>query len=89
MMYKGRALDLGQTAQRHHKKWKLLAPLGLVLIGLGVSLVGEAVLLKGGEAGFWSWFGMGTFSLVVLNAGICVFGDAVKHRAHYERLSGR
>jgi len=89
MMYKGRALDTGQAAQRHHKKWKLLAPLGLVLIGLGVSLVGEAILLKGSEATFWSWFSMGTFSLVVLNAGICVFGDAVKHRGHYERLSGR
>jgi hypothetical protein len=26
----------------------------------------------------------GTVSLVALNAGLCLFGDAVKHRALYE-----
>jgi len=32
----------------------------------------------------WTWVALGTVSLVVLNAGLCLFGDAVKHRALYE-----
>jgi hypothetical protein len=27
---------------------------------------------------------LGTVSLAVFNAGLCMFGDAVKHRALYE-----
>jgi hypothetical protein len=47
-----------------------------------VSLVGQATLLKGrGERG---WVALGTLGLCTLNAGVAIFGEAVKHRALYE-----
>jgi hypothetical protein len=57
--------------------WLVYAVLGLVLIGAGVSIVGEAVIRK---AAAESWFVMGTAGLVVLNAGVSVFGQAVVYR---------
>jgi len=60
-------------------KWKWLAPLGLTLIGAGVSITGEATLLKGAAYPSWQWIGLGTVGLIVLNAGIAVFGEAVKY----------
>lgn len=68
----------------HHKTWRLLAPLGLGVIGLGASLLGHSIGLKVGGASFWSWFLWGTLSLVVLNSGVALFGEAVKHRTLFE-----
>ncbi|MCU0490957.1 MAG: hypothetical protein MUD01_05195 [Chloroflexaceae bacterium] len=65
----------------HYSAWQRLAPLGLLLIGTGVSIVGEATLRKGRGEG---WVVLGTVGLCVLNAGVAVFGDAVKQRALYE-----
>ncbi len=72
------------AAERHYQKWKALAPLGLLATGLGASGVGQSTLLKGRDAPTWKWVAAGTVSLVALNAGLCLFGDAVKHRALYE-----
>lgn len=69
-----------------HKHWKILAPTGLALIGLGFSLAGEATLWKGQEMEAWKWVGLGTVGLVVLNAGVSIFGDAVKRRFWDEYL---
>ena len=57
--------------------WLIYSILGLVLIGAGVSIVGEAVIRK---AVAEPWFWMGTAGLVVLNAGVSVFGQAVVYR---------
>ena len=56
-----------------------LAPVGLIGIGFGLSLFGEAVRLKSDGAPLWRWFVVGTLSLVVVNSGIALFGEAVKH----------
>ena len=64
----------------HYKKWRLLAPLGLGTVGFGASLLGYAVERKTNKASFISWFALGTLSLVVLNSGVAMFGEAVKHR---------
>ena len=72
------------AAERHYEKWKTLAPLGLLATGLGASGVGQSTLMKGRDAPTWKWVAAGTVSLVALNAGLCLFGDAVKHRALYE-----
>lgn len=66
------------------KKWLILSPLGLALIGFGASLLGYAVELKTTGAALLSWFVWGTVSLVVLNAGVAVFGEAVKTRILFE-----
>lgn len=61
-----------------------MAPVGLTLIGAGVSIAGEATILKGAEADWWQWVGLGTLGLCVLNAGVAIFGDAVKRRFWHE-----
>ncbi|WP_103029404.1 hypothetical protein [Salinibacter altiplanensis] len=71
-------------ADRHYRTWKALAPLGLLATGLGASGVGQSALLKGRGEPTWKWVAAGTASLVALNAGLCLFGDAIKHRALYE-----
>ena len=59
-------------------KWLLYAVTGLLLVGAGLSVIGEAVLQKGaGEPFFW----MGTAGLVLLNAGLSFFGQAVVYRS--------
>lgn len=72
------------ASDRHHSTWKRNAPLGLLAVGAGASLLGHATLLKGSDAPAWKWVAAGTASLVVLNAGLSLFGDAVKHRTLYE-----
>lgn len=57
--------------------WLVYSILGLVLIGAGVSMVGEAVIRKAASE---PWFWMGTAGLVVLNSGVSVFGQAVVYR---------
>ena len=76
--------DTDAPADQHHQKWKILAPLGLLATGLGASGVGQSTLMKGRNESTWKWVAAGTASLVALNAGLCLFGDAVKHRALYE-----
>lgn len=68
----------------HYKTWRLFAPLGLGVIGLGASLLGHSVGLKTSGAALTTWFLWGTLSLVVLNTGVALFGEAVKHRALFE-----
>jgi len=68
----------------HYEKWDQLAPRGLALIGLGISIIGEAIAAKSHKKGFLRWFIRGVLGLVALNAGISIFGEAVKHRTLYE-----
>lgn len=65
----------------HYEKWNFLSPLGLLLMGFGLSLVGNAVIAKAKGRG---WFFKGTLALIVFNAGAAIFGEAVKARALYE-----
>ncbi|RMG63873.1 MAG: hypothetical protein D6722_17305 [Bacteroidetes bacterium] len=69
------------------RKWKWIAPAGLMLVGLGLSLTGEAIILKGDDAPVWTWVVLGTLGLVGVNAGLSVFGDAVKRRVWDEILT--
>ncbi len=79
------------------KKWRILATCGVVLVGLGVSFVGEGIIAKANaaeDAGFSGsiyWFSMGLLGLAALNAGICCIADAAKHRfwMEYYSRSGR
>lgn len=61
--------------------------MGLMLVGLGLSLTGEAIILKGAAAPLWAWVALGTVGLCTVNAGLAVFGDAVKRRLWDELLS--
>lgn len=67
-----------RSAEPHLRTWRRFAPLGLASVGFGLSLVGEATLRKGRGEPFVLY---GTAALCVVNAGLCLFGEAVKHRA--------
>ncbi len=69
---------------RYRREWLIKAPLGLTLIGLGVSLTGEGAIRKGQRQPGLHWFWLGTLGLVVLNTGVSLFGDAVKARTLLE-----
>ena len=59
--------------------WLGLAPLGLILVGLGFSIAGDAMIRKSKSQ---SWFARGTFGLILLNSGISLVGEAVRQRIH-------
>ncbi len=62
-------------------KWLVFSPLGLTLVGLGLSLTLETARLKSaGEPWFW----LGTLGLCVVNSGLAFFGDGVKSRVLLE-----
>jgi len=47
----------------------------LLLLGLGLSLLGEAIIFKMEKD--IKWFYWGTLSLVVFNSGICFVAEAI------------
>lgn len=61
----------------------ILAPFSLILIGYGLCIFSEAGHLKHTNAPFRQWFLMGTYSLVVFNAGLCFLGQAIIFRIQY------
>jgi hypothetical protein len=69
---------------QHYQQWSELGPRGLLLIGAGISLVGEAVVQRARRRSALRWLLLGTLGLVALNAGVSLFGESVKHRALYE-----
>jgi hypothetical protein len=77
-------MSFESAAMTHFYNWAWQAPLGLILVGTGLSLFGQAVIYKSRGEPLKRWFLWGTASLIVINAGLCVFGDAVRHRVIYE-----
>jgi hypothetical protein len=72
-----------KKASYYYKQWLIQAILGLILIGMGVSVSIEAGFAKFSDQ---PWIGLGTLGLVILNSGISFFGNAILHRSRYERL---
>ncbi|MEO0557661.1 MAG: hypothetical protein AAF170_05690 [Bacteroidota bacterium] len=70
-------MDSRSSTAAHLRTWRRFAPLGLTAVGLGLSMVGEATSRKAQGDG---WVLYGTAALCVVNAGLCLFGEAVKHR---------
>lgn len=73
---------------QHYQEWSENAPRGLLLIGAGISVVGQAIVLKAQRKSTLSWFLFGLVGLILVNAGVSVFGEAVKHRTLYESKLG-
>ena len=63
-------------------KWLTYSIIGLLLFGFGLSLLGEAILLKNNNESFF-WFG--TLALVVINSGLCFFGNAIIFKIKLDR----
>lgn len=68
----------------HKSKWLLLAPLGLVTVGAGASMVHWAGTLKDRGRPASTWIAAGTAALVVLNAGLSLFGNGVAESVLYQ-----
>ena len=51
-------------------KWFFYSVFGLLLIGSGLSILGEAIIKK--YENHPDWFYWGTVALVVFNSGICI-----------------
>jgi len=59
---------------RNSLRWWLCSVGGLLMVGAGLSVLGEAIISKiRGEA----WFLVGTFALTLVNSGICLVAEAV------------
>ena len=56
-------------------KWMMYSISGLLLFGMGLSILGEAIIIKYTQSDHWIL--VGTLALVVTNSGLCLFGQAV------------
>ena len=56
-------------------KWLFYSISGLLLFGMGLSIVGESIILKYKQSD--DWFLWGTLALIITNSGLCLFGQAV------------
>lgn len=63
-------------------KWLLYAVGGIVMFGFGLSLLGEAIILKYTVSPHWVL--LGTIALIVTNSGLCLFGQAI-----IEKIKGK
>jgi hypothetical protein len=66
------------------RRWLIFSIGGLVLIGAGVSVTGEAIIRKAASEG---WFLLGTMGLVILNSGVSCVGQGVIHRIRMDHVS--
>lgn len=71
------------------KKWLIYAVSGLILMGFGLSLLGESTISKANEDDFWKWFIMGTAALSIFFAGLSLFGQAVVFKSQIDSRKSR
>jgi len=57
------------------RKWLVYSVISLLIFGFGLSLLGEAIIMKYQNSN--NWVLLGTLSLIVTNSGLCLFGQAV------------
>ena len=57
------------------KKWLFYSISGLLMFGMGLSIVGESIILKYKQSD--DWFLWGAFALIMTNSGLCFFGQAI------------
>lgn len=65
-------------------KGLLVAPVGLILLSAGLWVLSEAVEVRHTGAPFRQWFLWGAYSLILINGGLLLFGQAVRYRAQLD-----
>ena len=68
----------------HKTKWLVFAPVGLLAIGAGACMVQWAGSLMNKGVPAKQWVPAGTAALVVLNAGMSLFGNGVAESVLYQ-----
>ncbi len=66
-----------ESQKRDRTLWLVKGVGGLLCVGFGLSLFGEALIQKI-EGGPWFW--LGTACLVVFNFGLCLMFDSHNHQ---------
>jgi len=62
--------------------WLMFSIGGMLLLGLGLSLLGEAIIFK--SQNDFNWFYWGTGALATFNAGIGLIGEAIVMKVKLE-----
>jgi hypothetical protein len=75
-----------ENSRKLKRNWLILSISGLILIGFGLSLMGEALIRKYEATNWQDWFWLGTIALVVINSGISLFGKAITLRVRLDLL---
>jgi hypothetical protein len=65
-------------------KGLIVAPLGLLLFSAGLCVFTIAADAKHNGATFQQWFLWGAYSLILINGGLLLFGQAVRYRAQLD-----
>ncbi|MGB0862620.1 MAG: hypothetical protein ACPGXZ_06855 [Saprospiraceae bacterium] len=60
----------------YKKRWFRYGIVSIILIGFGVSLIGEAMTMKLSGMQVMEWIALATFALIALNAIFCTFGKS-------------
>lgn len=70
--------------QKEKILWLTKGIAGLLCVGFGLSLFGEALSRKiSGEGWFW----IGTLSLIAINFGLCLMFDSHNHQTRMTKLT--
>jgi uncharacterized membrane protein HdeD (DUF308 family) len=67
------------------KKWLIHAVTGILLMGFGLSVLGESTISKYSDGTFLHWFLTGTAGLILIFAGLSIFGQAVVYKTFLDR----
>lgn len=67
-----------------YTKWLISAIGGLAMIGFGLCIFSEAANLKHTGAPFLRWFLLGSYSLIMINGGLSIFGKAIIYKIRLE-----
>ncbi|GAB3989716.1 hypothetical protein GCM10028807_15230 [Spirosoma daeguense] len=65
-------------------KGLIIAPLGLLVFSVGLWVLNEAVYIRHTGAPFRQWFLWGVYSLILVNGGLLLFGQAVRYRVQLD-----
>ncbi len=67
------------------RKHLVYAVSGILLMGFGLSILGEAIRYKTIAGDFIYWFGGGTLGLAVFFSGLSLFGQAIVFKSFIDR----
>jgi multidrug transporter EmrE-like cation transporter len=61
-------------------KWMILAPCGLLMFSFGLTVLSEAAHQRRTGVPTQVWVVLGLYSLVLINTGLILFGEALRFR---------
>ncbi|SDK39588.1 hypothetical protein SAMN05421823_102633 [Catalinimonas alkaloidigena] len=70
--------------KNYFQRWLLFGLTGLLLVGIGLGLLVEAIHLRMNQAAFAQWAGVGLTSLSAVVLGLTALGESVVNRVFYK-----